>query len=114
MGGVSFGRAFDPSEITGDQGLALSLELQRAFDVKMKFLRNLQAYVFFDYGSVWNRIATPTGAKKQDLASAGVGARFNLTKHFSGYLEIAKPLNEKVASEGNKDPRVFFSLSATY
>jgi len=114
VGGVSFGRAFDPSEITGDQGLALGLELQRAFDVKMKFLRNLQAYAFFDYGSVWNRIATPTGARQQELASTGVGARFNLSKHLSGYVEVAKPLNRKVSSEGNKDPRVFFSLSATY
>jgi len=114
VGGVSFGRAFDPSEITGDQGLALGLELQRAFDVKMKFLRTLQAYAFFDFGSVWNRIATPTGARQQDLASAGAGARFNLTKHVSGYLEVAKPLNRDVASLGNRDPRVFFSLSATY
>ncbi|MCH8313674.1 MAG: ShlB/FhaC/HecB family hemolysin secretion/activation protein [Nitrospinae bacterium] len=114
VGGVSFGRAFDPSEITGDTGLALGLELQRAFDVKMQFLRNLQAYVFFDYGSVWNRIATPTGAKQQDLASAGVGTRFNLTKHVSGYVEVAKPLIRDVATEGNRDPRVFFSLSTTY
>jgi hemolysin activation/secretion protein len=113
-GGVSFGRAFDPSDITGDQGLALGLELQRAFDVKMKFLRGLQAYAFFDYGSVWNRVATPTGEKQQELASTGIGARFNLTKHFSGYVELAKPLNRDVSAEGNKDPRVFFSLSATY
>jgi hemolysin activation/secretion protein len=113
-GGVSFGRAFDPSEITGDQGLALGLELQRAFDVKMKFLRSLQAYAFFDYGSVWNRISTPTGEKQQELASTGVGARFNLTKHLSGYVEVSKPLNRDIATEGNRDPRVFFSLSATY
>jgi hemolysin activation/secretion protein len=114
VGGVSFGRAFDPSEITGDQGLALGLELQRAFDVKMKFLRSLQAYAFFDYGSVWNRLVTPTGEKQQDLYSTGVGARFNLTKYLSGYVEVAKPLQRDVAAEGNRDPRVFFSLSATY
>ena len=114
VGGVNFGRAFDPSEITGDQGLGLGLELQRAFDLKKKFLRSLQAYAFFDYGSVWNRISTPTGEKQQELTSTGLGARFNLTKHFSGYVELAKPLNRVVASQGNKDPRFFFSLSATY
>lgn len=113
-GGTSFGRGYDPSEITGDQGLALGLELQRAFDVKMKFLRSLQAYAFFDYGSVWNRVQTSTRGKQQELASTGIGARFNLTQHISGYLELAKPLNRVVASEENKDPRVFFSLSATY
>jgi hemolysin activation/secretion protein len=113
-GGSSFGRGYDPSEITGDQGIALGLELQRAFDVKMKFLRGLQAYAFLDYGTVWNRIQTSTIGKQQELTSTGIGTRFNLTKHLSGYVELAKPLNRVVASEGNKDARVFFSLSATY
>lgn len=114
VGGAAFGRAFDPSEITGDQGAAVKLELQRAFQTKRKFLRNLQAYAFVDYGSVWNRIVTPTGEERQDIASAGAGARFNLTERLSGYVEVAKPLNRGVAAEGNRDPRVFFSLSARY
>ncbi|GJL78564.1 MAG: hypothetical protein NPINA01_15530 [Nitrospinaceae bacterium] len=114
VGGLSFGRAFDPSEITGDQGVAFKLELQRAFQLKKKFLRNLQAYAFIDYGSVWNRVPTPTGARRQDLASAGLGTRFNLTQYLSGTVEVAKPLNRDVATEGNRDPRVFFSLSARY
>ena len=114
VGGSAFGRAFDPSEITGDQGVGAKLELQKAFQTKQKFLRNLQAYAFVDYGSVWNRITTPTGEKQQELASAGVGTRFNLTEYLSGYVEVTKPLNRQVASEGNRDPRVFFSLSARY
>lgn len=114
VGGPGFGRAFDPSEITGDQGVAFKLELQRAFQLKMKFLRNLQAYAFIDHGSVWSRIPTSTGARQQDLTSTGVGTRFNLNEYLSGYLEVAKPLGREVASEGNKDPRVFFSLSARY
>jgi hemolysin activation/secretion protein len=114
VGGLGFGRAFDPSEITGDQGVAFKLELQRAFQLKKKFLRNLQAYAFIDHGSVWNRTPTPTGARQQDLTSAGIGTRFNLTKYLSGYVEVTKPLGREVASVGNKDPRVFFSLSARY
>jgi hemolysin activation/secretion protein len=114
VGGLGFGRAFDPSEITGDQGVAFKLELQRAFQLKKKFLRNLQAYAFVDYGSVWNRISTVTGERQQELTSAGIGTRFNLNEYLSGYVEVAKPLDREVASEGNKDPRVFFSLSARY
>jgi hemolysin activation/secretion protein len=114
VGGLAFGRAFDPSEITGDQGVALKLELQRAFQLKKKFLRNLQAYAFIDYGSVWNRVPTPTGSRRQELTSPGVGTRFNLTEYLSGYVEVTKPLDREVAAEGNKDPRVFFSLSARY
>ena len=114
IGGLGYGRAFDPSEITGDQGLGIKLELQKAFQLRKKFLRNLQAYAFIDYGSVWNRAPTPTGARQQELTSVGLGTRFNLTKYLSGYVEIAKPLGREVAAEGNKDPRVFFSLSARY
>ena len=114
VGGLSYGRAFDPSEITGDQGLAFKLELQKAFQVKEKFLQSLQAYTFFDFGSVWNRVPTSTGARQQDLASVGIGTRFNITEHLSGYVEIDKPLRRDVSAEGDRDPRVFFSLSARY
>ena len=46
VGGSQYGRAYDSSEITGDQGLAFKLELQKAFQVKNKYLRGLQAYTF--------------------------------------------------------------------
>ena len=114
VGGAKFGRAYDSSEITGDQGLAFKLELQKAFQPKKKYLRDLQAYAFFDYGKVWNRIETTAGSKTQDLDSLGIGIRFNITDMISGYLEWNKPLNQKVASEGNKDGRAFFSLSAKF
>ncbi len=114
FGGSSFGRGFDSSEITGDQGLALKLELQRAFRINKKFLRDFQLYTFFDYGSVWNRIKTSTREKRQGRYSAGFGTRFNLTDRISGFVELAKPMADKVASEGNRDPRIFFGLSARY
>ncbi|MFQ5450338.1 MAG: ShlB/FhaC/HecB family hemolysin secretion/activation protein [Nitrospinaceae bacterium] len=114
VGGSVYGRAFDASEITGDQGVAFKLELQRAFQIKKKFLKSLQAYTFFDFGSVWNRVPTFTGARQQDLTSAGAGVRFNLTDAISGYVEIDKPLNRDVSSQGNRDARVFFSLTARH
>lgn len=114
VGGVQFGRAFDSSEITGDQGLAFKLELQKAFQPKKKYFRDMQAYTFFDYGKVWNRLPTATGEKSSDLYSLGLGLRFNLTDNISGYVEWDKPLNRIVGSEGNKDGRAFFSLSARF
>jgi hemolysin activation/secretion protein len=77
-------------------------------------MQDIQAYTFFDYGTVWNRIQTSTGSSKQDLSSIGLGFRFNVTDHLSGYLEFDKPLNREVAAEGNKDLRTFFSLSAHF
>jgi len=114
VGGAQFGRAFDSSEITGDQGLAFKLELQKAFQPNKKYLRDIQAYTFFDYGKVWNRVAIATGSTTQDLYSLGVGLRFNVTDAVSGYLEWDKPLSQDVASEGNDDGRFFFSLSARF
>jgi len=114
VGGSQFGRGFDSSEITGDHGVAFKLELQKAFQIKKPYMQDIQAYTFFDYGTVWNRIQTSTGSSKQDLSSIGLGFRFNVTDHLSGYLEFDKPLNREVAAEGNKDLRTFFSLSAHF
>lgn len=114
VGGSQYGRAYDPSEITGDQGFAFKLELQKALQVKKKYLRDLQAYTFFDFGKIWNRIPTSTGLETEDLFSLGLGVRFNVTENISGYLEWDKPLDQQVASEGSKDGRFFFSLTARY
>jgi hemolysin activation/secretion protein len=114
VGGSQFGRAYDSSEITGDQGLAFKLELQKALRPKKKYLRDLQAYTFFDFGKIWNRIPTSTGLRTEDLYSMGLGVRFNVTDKISGYLEWDKPLDQIVAAEGNKDGRFFFSLSARF
>ena len=114
VGGARYVRAYDSSEITGDQGLAFKLELQKAFQPKKKYFRDMQAYTFFDFGKVWNRVPTATTPSTQNLYSLGAGLRFNLTDQISGYLEWNKPLSQIVSSEGNKDSRFFFSLSARF
>ena len=114
VGGSQYGRAYDSSEITGDHGIAFKVELQKAFRPEWGYLSDLQLYSFIDYGSVWNKVQTSTGAKRQDLTSMGLGMRFNVTDSISGYLEIDKPMSDNVAAEGNKDPRFFFSLSKRF
>ena len=114
VGGPRFGRAYDSSEITGDHGFAFKLELQKAFRFRNKFLKSLQGYVFYDFGSVWNKVATASGETQNDISSAGIGVRYNLSKWISGYLEFDKPLDKDVAAEGNRDSRLFFSLSANF
>ncbi len=114
VGGAQYGRAYDSSEITGDHGIAFKVELQKAFRPAWDYLSDLQLYGFLDYGSVWNKVKTSTGAEQQDLISIGLGTKFNLTDSISGYLEINKPVSQDVAAEGNKDPRLFFSLSQRF
>lgn len=114
IGGSRFVRGYDPSEITGEQGLAMKLELQYGKKVGMKYFDSFQAYLFYDYGSVWTR-NTPSGQdRKNSLDSTGLGVRYNLTDTFSGYLEVDVPTADRVDAKGNKDPRLFFSFSARY
>jgi hemolysin activation/secretion protein len=114
VGGSHYGRAYDSSEITGDHGIAFKIELQKAFRPAWDYLSDLQFYSFLDYGSVWNKVQTSTGAKRQDLTSMGLGVRLNLTDSVSGYFEMNQPVSDNVAAEGNKDPRFFFSLSKRF
>lgn len=114
VGGAKYGRAFDSSEITGDQGFAFKVELQKAFRPEWEYLSDFQLYGFLDYGSVWNKVKTSTGAKNQSRTSMGMGMRFNMTDSISGSLELDKPISDKVAAEGNKDSRFFFSLSKRF
>ena len=61
LGGLAFGRGYGAAEISGDNGLAGSLELR--FDQKLNFRywTGYQLYAFGDAGAVWNdgyRLAT--------------------------------------------------------
>ncbi|MDC1153480.1 ShlB/FhaC/HecB family hemolysin secretion/activation protein [Nitrospinaceae bacterium] len=114
LGGSRFGRGSNFSEITGDHGVAFKLALQRVFEINKAYIKDIKAYTFFDYGTVWNRLKTSTDSSKQDLSSIGLGFRFNLTDRLSGYLELDKPLNEKFSAEGNQGSRMFFSLSTNF
>ena len=112
--GSQFGKGSNFSEITGDHGVAFKLALQRVFEINKAHIRDIKAYTFFDYGTVWNRLKTSTDSSKQDLSSIGLGFRFNLTDRLSGYLELDKPLNRKVSAEGNQGSRMFFSVSTNF
>ena len=114
LGGSQFGRGSNFSEITGDHGVAFKLALQRVFEINKTHIRDIKAYTFFDYGTVWNRLKTSTDSSKQDLSSIGLGFRFNLTDRLSGYLELDKPFNRKLSAEGNQRSRMFFSLSTNF
>lgn len=110
LGGGSFGRGYEPSEVTGDQGVAGSLEARYDFGLGASWFRSPQGYVFYETGKVWN-IDPPAGtAKDAALSSAGIGTRFDILDRISVNFEVAKPLTREVASQGNKDVRVFFSV----
>jgi hemolysin activation/secretion protein len=114
VGGEQFGRGYDPSEIVGDHGAAIKLELRYTFGgAGDSGGVGATLYGFYDAGSVRQR--SPGGLDaQQSLSSTGVGVRFDFRRWLTGYLEVAKPLSRTVAAEGNRDPRVYGGLAVRY
>jgi hemolysin activation/secretion protein len=110
VGGPGYGRAYDAGEITGDSGWAGLAELRYGGPVDSRFLNSYQLYSYVDYGRTRNKSPVVGETAEDSLTSAGIGIRFNLIQDTSGYIEIDKPINKPVASEGDDDSRLFFSL----
>lgn len=109
VGGPIFGRGFDQSEILGDSGYAGQLELRYASNSNLSWLNEHMTYVFVDGGEI--KRETPGDFEKDEsLSSAGLGIRFRAKGNIRGYFELANPISHVVASQGNKDPRVFISI----
>ena len=79
-GGAFFGRAFEPSVITGDACVFALGELRHDIDLGQSPLgdhfKSAQVYGFGDYGHIWNLEAPLGTASQDDAASAGAGIRF--------------------------------------
>lgn len=111
LGGTRFGRAYDPADISGNQGVAGAIELQYDAPLKTAFLKSVQLYGYYDLGAVWG-----TGFTRLSMASAGGGLRFSLPRAVEGGIEVTKPLTRSASpgEETGHDPRIFFSLRARF
>jgi hemolysin activation/secretion protein len=117
FGGERFGRAYDPSELLGDDGAAARTELQYSPALSATSGTALQSYGFYDIGKVWNRPTCGCGnppPREASGASAGGGLRANFSQYVSGYVEVAKPLTRIPVTFTNKDPRFFASITVRY
>jgi hemolysin activation/secretion protein len=114
-GGSQFGRAYDPSEISGDHGAAGYAELRRDLASDGEVVLAAQLYAFYDLAAAWNEDPV-AGTLKRSIASAGFGARFVLPGQIRAELEVAQPLTSDVVGEGDDGDaaRAFFSLSASF
>lgn len=113
LGGASFGSAYDSSEITGENGVAARLEL-RADHPSPAPAAFVQFYGFYDIGKVWDKDNAVARDRQMSLADAGAGVRVNMGTHMTGSLELAIPLTRAVATTGDKNPRLFGSLTASF
>ncbi len=120
FGGSSFGRGLDSSEISGDSGVAVKVELQRSGSLNPEgpYMKGYQLYGFYDFGSVWNHDADDEGDNPQTATTVGFGVRANVTDWASLTLELGFPLTHaagaRVDKGDGKDPRFHFGLMMRY
>ena len=111
LGGPGFGRAYDYSERTGDQGVLGSAELQ--LDLHRTFAvlpRRLSLYGFADGGTVNN---LRDGIGGGSLFSTGGGVRFGHGP-FDGGIEVAVPIDHVRLDTGDRRPRVSARLALLF
>jgi hemolysin activation/secretion protein len=89
LGGARLGRGYYAGQVTGDSALAATAELQLsiAYEASL-FGQSLQIdpmiYAFYDWGETWEN--APLDPNRQ-ISSAGLGARFGLTRHAEFQVE---------------------------
>lgn len=114
VGGSAYGSAYDGSEITGRNGLAVRIEM-RDTNRFMTPIPLLQFYGFYDVGQVWDPDNATAADRMRSLASTGLGLRALLNDAVSCSVELAVPLTRPVAAQNNSnDPRLFMAVSAQF
>lgn len=112
-GGQTFGRAYDASEITGDNGVAAALELRYN---GLNSWQDIQfvPYVFYDIGKVWNE---DTSGVNEAAASSGTGFLVQHSSGLQGNLGIAFPLTRPVTNPmygHGKSPRLLLQIGYAF
>ncbi|MBU6235080.1 MAG: ShlB/FhaC/HecB family hemolysin secretion/activation protein [Alphaproteobacteria bacterium] len=114
VGGASYGRGYDPSEIVGDKGIAAKAEIQWSPSMGEGFFDGLQAFGFYDVGRVWNKDATTSAGKIDSLASTGLGVRASFLQGTQLEAFWALPLTVDVGSRTSQTPRVELKLTRPF
>ena len=102
-GGEVFLRGFDPSELIGDRGWAVKLEVRHVP------MADLMAYAFYDRAHVENASAEQPVLGGASAGAFGIGLRF-VRGRISSYVEVAQPLARDVAARGDRHVRLFGGL----
>jgi hemolysin activation/secretion protein len=105
-GGRFFGRAFDPSQFTGDSCWEVLGELRYDLPLPFAQISQAQLYAFADHGELHNRATLPGSPVWTDASSVGGGLRFGWLNQFNADLSVAKGV------DGPRDDWRFFFILA--
>lgn len=115
VGGENIGRGFDTNELAGEQGLGTRAELQATFHPDAPWLEAWQLFGFYDFGMVWNKDRDIFQTNQAEtLSSIGFGARLQFSETLSGEVMLANPMTHIVASNGDKNPTIYFRLKGRF
>jgi hemolysin activation/secretion protein len=112
LGGAAFGRGYGSAQISGDNGVAGSLELRFDQGLNFAYLKGYQLYGFVDSGAAWN-----VGYNLADglsLTSVGAGVRFYLGGDLQAGIAVAVPLSYRAPDNEMRTARLLFSLSNAF
>lgn len=112
VGGEEFGRGFNPSQFSGDDGVAESIEMQFTPASHFGPFTAEQLYAFFDAAAVHDRGIDGW----TQLRSAGGGMRVDLGAKLSGQFEVAVPYRggRQDGARLDRSAQYFFRLTARY
>jgi hemolysin activation/secretion protein len=112
LGGIAFGRGYGAAEISGDNGIAGSLELRYDHKLGYTYWTGFQLYSFVDSGLVWWDGLPPSDGTA--LTSAGGGIRLFLGGDLQADLGVAVPLGYRAPDNWARHPRFLFTLSNAF
>jgi hemolysin activation/secretion protein len=110
LGGPAFGRGYFSGDLSGDEGIAGSLELRFEQLVNDNFFKGYQLYGFVDKGMVWSRDSD----ERLSLSSAGGGVRLYLASALQAEFGVTVPLDYRSPLNEGRKPRFLFSLSKSF
>lgn len=111
LGGPAFGRGYFSGDLSGDDGIAGSLELRFDQRANTDFFKGYQLYGFVDRGTAWFRNGTEEWFS---LTSAGGGVRLYFADALQADFAIAVPLDYRSPYNIESNPRFLFSVAKAF
>src|SRR5215467_211339 len=109
-GGRNFGRAFDPSQLLGDECIEILGELRYDFALGIPQITQTQLYVYADRGWLHNLAPVLGTPGSVDGASVGGGIRLGWQPVFAPFGGFSADLSAAKAIDGPRDDWRFFFI----
>ena len=115
LGGARYGRAYNPGEITGENGVAASVEVGYGLVPDDPLILGVKPYGFYDFGKAWDERTGSSLGLAHSLSSAGFGVRIDLIRGVTLDFEYAHPLTRTPSNQsGGKQGRFFVFIGARF